>query len=281
MADKDVLGRAGEDRAARYLEDQGYRILDRNWRCREGELDLIAATATEIVVVEVKTRRDDSFGHPFEAVDARKRARLWRLTAAWMSANPALLQGRRLRIDAIGITGPDPATAHARAHRRRGGAMTIARTWSVALVGVEGEPVEVEADLSKQTPDFKIIGLPDKALGEAVQRVHNACANSGLHLPRRRLTVNLSPASLPKHGSGFDVAIAIASLATEVPMDVASVAATVHLGELGLDGRLRPIPGILPAVLSAARAGLRRVVVPAREPRPRRSSSAGSRCSAP
>lgn len=140
--------------------------------------------------------------------------------------------------------------------------MTVARTWAVALVGVEGEPVEVEADLSNQTPEFKIIGLPDKALGEAVQRVHNACANSGLALPRRRLTVNLSPASLPKQGSGFDVAIAIASVATEVPMDAASVASAVHLGELGLDGRLRPIPGILPAVVAAARAGHRRIVVP-------------------
>ncbi len=140
--------------------------------------------------------------------------------------------------------------------------MTVARTWAVALVGVEGELVEVEADLSRQTPEFKIIGLPDKALGEAVQRVHNACANSALILPRRRLTVNLSPASLPKHGSGFDVAIAIASLATEGTMDAASVASTVHLGELGLDGRLRPIPGILPSVVAAARAGHRRVVVP-------------------
>jgi magnesium chelatase family protein len=140
--------------------------------------------------------------------------------------------------------------------------VSIARTWAVALVGAQGERVEVEADLSNQTPDFKIIGLPDKALGEAVQRVHNACANSGIPLPRRRLTVNLSPASLPKQGSGFDVAIAIAALATELPMDAASVAATVHLGELGLDGRLRPIPGILPAVVAAARAGHTRVVVP-------------------
>ncbi|MDY0909523.1 YifB family Mg chelatase-like AAA ATPase [Microbacterium sp. CFBP9034] len=140
--------------------------------------------------------------------------------------------------------------------------MSVARTWAVALVGAEGERVEVEADLSNQTPDFKIIGLADKALGEAVQRVHNACANSGIPLPRRRLTVNLSPASLPKQGSGFDVAIAIAALATELPMDAASVADTVHLGELGLDGRLRPIPGILPAVVAAARAGHRRVVVP-------------------
>ncbi|WP_127818248.1 YifB family Mg chelatase-like AAA ATPase [Microbacterium sp. CPCC 204701] len=140
--------------------------------------------------------------------------------------------------------------------------MSVARTWAVALVGAEGECVEVEADLSNQTPEFRIIGLPDKALAEAVQRVHNACANSSTPLPRRRLTVNLSPASLPKQGSGFDVGIAIASLATESRMDAASVAGTVHLGELGLDGRLRPIPGILPAVVAARRAGHRRVVVP-------------------
>lgn len=140
--------------------------------------------------------------------------------------------------------------------------MSVARTWSVSLVGVEGELVEVEADLSNQTPEFKIIGLPDKALGEAVRRVHNACANSGVPLPRRRLTVNLSPASLPKQGSGFDVAIAIACLATETAMDASSLASTVHLGELGLDGRLRPIPGVLPAVLAARRSGRSRVVVP-------------------
>ncbi|GAA2013296.1 YifB family Mg chelatase-like AAA ATPase [Microbacterium ulmi] len=140
--------------------------------------------------------------------------------------------------------------------------MTVARTWSVALAGIEGRLVEVEADLSNQQPDFKIIGLPDKALGEAAQRVRNACSNSGLPFPRRRVTVNLSPASLPKHGSAFDVAIAIATLATELPMDAASVASTVHLGELGLDGRLRPVPGVLPAVVAAARAGMRTVVVP-------------------
>ncbi|MHC2998927.1 YifB family Mg chelatase-like AAA ATPase [Microbacterium sp. HJ5] len=140
--------------------------------------------------------------------------------------------------------------------------MSVARTWAVALVGAQGEPVEVEADLSNQTPEFKIIGLPDKALAEAVQRVHNACVNSGVPLPRRRLTVNLSPASLPKQGSGFDLAIAIACLATESGMDPASVASAVHLGELGLDGRLRPVPGVLPAVVAAARAGHRTVVVP-------------------
>ncbi|MFJ4039064.1 YifB family Mg chelatase-like AAA ATPase [Microbacterium sp. NPDC090007] len=141
--------------------------------------------------------------------------------------------------------------------------MSVARTWAVALTGLRGDLVEVEADVSSQTPEFSIIGLADKALGEAGRRVRNACANRGLDLPKRRITVNLSPASLPKRGSGFDVAIAVAALATTSPMDAAHVAATVHIGELGLDGRLRPVPGVLPAVVAAHRAGIAHVVVPA------------------
>lgn len=140
--------------------------------------------------------------------------------------------------------------------------MSTARTWAVALTGPQGHLVEVEADLSNQTPEFRIIGLPDKSLGEAVQRVHNACQNSGLELPRRRLTVNLSPASLPKHGSAFDLAIAVASLAAGGTVPPRAVRGTVHLGELGLDGRIRPVSGILPAVFAAARAGFEHVIVP-------------------
>jgi len=111
MAQKDALGREGEDRAARYLEDQGYAVLARNWRCRSGEIDLVVASPENVVIVEVKTRRGEAFGHPFEAIDARKRARLWRLAAAWTAQHRDALQGRRLRIDAIGLTGADPRTA--------------------------------------------------------------------------------------------------------------------------------------------------------------------------
>jgi putative endonuclease len=111
MAEKDVLGRAGEDRAARYLAQCGYRVIDRNWRCREGELDLVATRDDSLVVVEVKTRRSVGFGHPFEAVDDRKRRRLWRLAMAWIAAHPAEAQGRRLRIDVIGLVGADPSEA--------------------------------------------------------------------------------------------------------------------------------------------------------------------------
>ncbi len=111
MADKDVLGRAGEDRAARYFERLGFTVLARNWRCRDGEIDLVVADSASVVVVEVKTRRDEAYGHPFEAIDARKRARLWRLAAAWAAGHRELIQGRRLRIDAVGLTGRDPGTA--------------------------------------------------------------------------------------------------------------------------------------------------------------------------
>lgn len=111
MADKDERGRAGEARAARYLQARGYTVLDRNWRCPRGELDIVAARGADLVVVEVKTRRTEWFGHPFEAVDARKRARLWRVSCAWITAHPGQARHRRLRIDVIGITGEDPDTA--------------------------------------------------------------------------------------------------------------------------------------------------------------------------
>ncbi len=140
--------------------------------------------------------------------------------------------------------------------------MPVARTRSVALLGLTGSVVEVEADLSSQLPGFVIIGLPDAALAEARERVRSAAVNAGCPLPQRKLTVNLSPAALPKHGSGFDLAIAIACLAAAGEVSAESVDRVVHLGELGLDGRLRPIDGILPAVLAAARAGHDTVMVP-------------------
>lgn len=140
--------------------------------------------------------------------------------------------------------------------------MSVVRTWAIALNGLAGSLVEVEADLSTQVPGFDLIGLPDKALGEAVRRVGNACANQGLSLPRRRITVNLSPASLPKRGASFDVAIALAAVGTEHELNRKSLARTAHIGELGLDGRLRPVAGVLPAVHAALRAGIERVVVP-------------------
>lgn len=110
MARKDELGRAGEERAAAHLRECGYVILDRNWRCADGELDIVARRDDGIVAVEVKTRSGLGFGHPLEAVDDRKLRRLWKLAYAWRRAHPELARGR-LRVDVVALVGPDPATA--------------------------------------------------------------------------------------------------------------------------------------------------------------------------
>ena len=138
----------------------------------------------------------------------------------------------------------------------------LGRTRSVALTGLDGTLVDVEAHIGQGLPCFTVGGLPDTACGQAPDRVRAAAANSGAPVPPHRVTVNLSPASIPKRGSGFDLGIAVAVLAAAgvVPRD--AVEDVVHLGELALDGRLRGVRGVLPAVLEAARRGVRHVVVP-------------------
>ncbi|MEU8505454.1 YifB family Mg chelatase-like AAA ATPase [Streptomyces brevispora] len=140
--------------------------------------------------------------------------------------------------------------------------MGFARACSVALVGVEGVVVEVQADLEPGVAAFTLVGLPDKSLVESRDRVRAAVANSGAEWPQKKLTVGLSPASVPKGGSGFDLAVACAVLGAAERIDPASIADVVMIGELGLDGRVRPVRGVLPAVLAAAEAGYRQVVVP-------------------
>ncbi|MGW1431349.1 YifB family Mg chelatase-like AAA ATPase [Streptomyces sp. NPDC002431] len=140
--------------------------------------------------------------------------------------------------------------------------MGFARACSVALVGVEGVVVEVQADLEAGVAAFTLVGLPDKSLVESRDRVRAAVANSGAEWPQKKLTVGLSPASVPKSGSGFDLAVACAVLGAAERIDPASIADVVMIGELGLDGRVRPVRGVLPAVLAAAEAGYRQVVVP-------------------
>ena len=135
--------------------------------------------------------------------------------------------------------------------------MAFARTCSVALVGVDGVIVEVQADLEPGVAAFTLVGLPDKALTEARDRVRAAVCNSGEAWPQRKLTVGLSPASVPKSGSGFDLAVACAVLAAAERLDPSSIADLLLIGELGLDGRVRPVRGVLPSVLAAADAGYR------------------------
>lgn len=144
--------------------------------------------------------------------------------------------------------------------------MALGRARCVALLGVEGTVVEIEAHIAPGLPGFSLVGLPDASLSESRDRVRAAVVNSGESWPQSRITVGLSPASLPKRGSGFDLAIATAILLAarrrdDPPMDPAVIEGAVLLAELGLDGRLRPVPGVLPAVAAAARAGMRAVFV--------------------
>lgn len=140
--------------------------------------------------------------------------------------------------------------------------MGFARTCAVALVGVEGVVVEVQADLEPGVASFSLVGLADKSLSESRDRVRAAVVNSGAQWPQMKLTVGLSPASVPKAGSGFDLAVACGVLGAAERVDPRSIADLVMIGELGLDGRVRPVRGVLPAVLTAADAGYRQVVVP-------------------
>jgi magnesium chelatase family protein len=129
--------------------------------------------------------------------------------------------------------------------------MPLARTHSVALVGVTGHVVEVEVDIENGLVGMILVGLPDTALREARDRIRAAIVNSGEQWPQRKITVGLSPASLPKRGSWFDLAIAIGVLTAAGTVPRAAVDGVMFFGELGLDGTLRPVRGVLPAVVAA------------------------------
>ncbi len=139
----------------------------------------------------------------------------------------------------------------------------VCRVAAVALTGLRGTTVLVEAAVSNQLPGMAIIGLPDAALAEAKQRVRLATQQMGLALSDRFIVVNLSPAALPKQGSGFDLAIALAALAASGHVQPDGLEAIAHIGELSLDGELRRPPGLLSAVLAARERGFARVMVPA------------------
>jgi magnesium chelatase family protein len=137
----------------------------------------------------------------------------------------------------------------------------LARTHAVALVGVQGHPVEIEADIENGMVALLLVGLPDTALREARDRIRSAIVNSGESWPSRRITVGLSPASLPKRGSAFDLGIAVAILAASGAVPAGQLGGMVLIGELGLDGRLRPVTGVLPATAAASGAGFTCVAV--------------------
>src|SRR5690242_2479255 len=136
------------------------------------------------------------------------------------------------------------------------GRSVLARTVTHALVGLDPRRVEVEAHLQRGVPAFAIVGLADRACQEAKERVRSGIASAELEWPLRRITVNLAPADLRKEGSGFDLPIALAVLAASRQIPPESLAGHAAVGELALDGRLRPVAGALAAAEGALRAGL-------------------------
>lgn len=140
--------------------------------------------------------------------------------------------------------------------------MSLGRAFSVAVRGLDGDIVEIEADITSGLPGFHLVGLPDAAVQESRDRVRAAVTNSGNSWPMSRLTVALSPASLPKAGSMYDVALAAAVLCANRKKPWERLEKAVLLGELALDARIRPVKAVLPAVLAAKQQGWPTVIVP-------------------
>lgn len=139
----------------------------------------------------------------------------------------------------------------------------LATAYAPALSSLDSRLIELECDVGGGLPGLIIVGLADKAVEEARERVRSAIKNSGLVLPQKRLTINLAPADLPKDGTGFDLAVAVAILAASGQIDVVQLEETLFLGELGLDGSLRAVRGSLMASQLAISLGYRRIFVPA------------------
>lgn len=139
--------------------------------------------------------------------------------------------------------------------------MPLAKTYSSSVIGLDAYPVEVEVDISMGLPGVVVVGLPDTAVQESRERVRSAIINSGFEFPVRKITINLAPAEMKKEGSGYDLAIAMSILqaAGQIP---AIDPQHLFVGELALDGSLRPIHGILPIVISAINHGFTTICVP-------------------
>jgi magnesium chelatase family protein len=140
--------------------------------------------------------------------------------------------------------------------------MSIGRTESVSLLGLTGSVVEVEVDIADGLPGFALLGLPDAALSESRDRIRAALINSQELWPNKKVTVSLSPAWLPKSGSGFDLSIALAILIAHGSLPQAPFSHTTILGELALDGKIRSVKGVLPSLIAAYKSGVQRAIVP-------------------
>ncbi|MFZ5799446.1 MAG: YifB family Mg chelatase-like AAA ATPase [Thermodesulfobacteriota bacterium] len=139
----------------------------------------------------------------------------------------------------------------------------LAKVLSTAVIGVDGYLVRVEVDLAMGLPAFSTVGLAEGAVRESKDRVRSAIKNSGYEFPAQRITVNLAPASVKKEGAGYDLPMALGILAATATLKAPDLERTGAIGELSLDGAVRPVPGILPMILAAREHGIGRFLVPA------------------
>ena len=262
--DRTARGRTGEQLAAFFLCERGYLVLAQNQRTPLGELDLICRSLSEVVVVEVKSRSSEEYGMPSRP-SVRGRQRRLRAAAAWWLADRGLLPCP-VRFDAVivimdGRGGPC-SLHHLRTSWRRDRGYGLRVVWGFALVGIEAVPVRVEAHARNGLPGVTIVGLPGAAVREARERIRSGAASSDLALPTRRITINLSPGDVPKEGPGFDLPVALATLAAcgYLPADCLRDIGAV--GEVSLEGAVRPTRGVLSVAEAASALGVALLITP-------------------
>jgi magnesium chelatase family protein len=138
----------------------------------------------------------------------------------------------------------------------------LSRVYSSSTYGIDAYLVEVETHVEKQVPGFIIVGLPDNAVKESRERVTAAIKNSGIEFPIKKITINLAPADVKKEGSAFDLPIAVGILSAIEKVGDSLLGDSVLLGELSLDGNLRPIKGALPISVEAKKRGIKKIILP-------------------
>jgi len=138
----------------------------------------------------------------------------------------------------------------------------LAKINTFNLIGINGEKIDIEIDVQKGKPSFTVVGLPDAAVKESIERVSAAITNSNLDLPQKKMVINLAPADIKKEGVIFDLGIALGILVATGQLEYEKVKDFVCLGELSLDGKLRALNGMLPLLISARECGYKKFIIP-------------------
>ena len=137
----------------------------------------------------------------------------------------------------------------------------LSKVKSFSLIGLKGVEIDVEVDISNGKPQMTVVGLPDSTIKESIERVSSAISNSGFFMPQKKIVVNLAPADVKKEGSLFDLPMAIGILESSMVLD-SRVQKYAMIGELSLDGRLRPVNGMLPLLIYAKEMGCEKIIIP-------------------